>query len=104
MKLLTQAIRAKLPALDANDGRPLDEQRFVVKYFCPWNSWTWYATEGEPTETNDFCFFGRVDGHESEWGYFMLSELESVRGPWGLKVERDLYFAPRAAGSLPAAA
>jgi len=29
---------------------------------------------------------------EEEWGYFVLSELESVRGPLGLPIERDLYF------------
>jgi len=39
-------------------------------------------------------FFGYVIGHEEEWGYFLLSELESVRGPGGLTIERDLYFKP----------
>jgi hypothetical protein len=29
---------------------------------------------------------------ESELGYFSLSELESVRGPFGLPIERDVYF------------
>jgi len=27
--------------------------------------------------------------------YFSLSELESIRGPLGLKVERDLYWKPK---------
>jgi len=39
-------------------------------------------------------FFGLVDGFEKELGYFSLSELENLRGPFGLKVERDLYFEP----------
>ena len=30
----------------------------------------------------------------SELGYTLLSELESVRGPGGLKIERDLWFPP----------
>ena len=29
---------------------------------------------------------------EEECGYFMLSELERVRGPGGLMIERDLSF------------
>ena len=37
-------------------------------------------------------FFGFVDGLEREWGYFSLSELESVRGGFGLPVERDMYI------------
>ena len=31
---------------------------------------------------------------EEEWGYFILSELESARGPMGLEIERDLSFEP----------
>ena len=47
-------------------------------------------TEG--SEQENFLFFGYVVGHEAEWGYFRLSELEVVRGPGGLWIERDLYF------------
>ena len=42
----------------------------------------------------DIMFFGFVDGMDSEWGYFSLEELESIRGPFRLKIERDLYFKP----------
>lgn len=28
---------------------------------------------------------------EWEWGPVMLSELESIKGPFGLGIERDLY-------------
>jgi len=40
----------------------------------------------------DFQFFGLVDGMEKELGYFNLSELESIRGKFGLPVERDMYL------------
>jgi len=33
-----------------------------------------------------------VEGHCKELGYVTLSELEAVRGPMGLPVERDLYW------------
>src|SRR5205823_11436583 len=59
----------------------------------PWSNWTWFVTEGEQEE-DDFRFFGYVCGHEEEWGYFVLSELESSRGPGGLTIERDLHFTP----------
>jgi hypothetical protein len=35
-----------------------------------------------------------VDGFERELGYFSLDELEQLRGPLGLPVERDLYWKP----------
>ena len=59
--------------------------------FTPGSGWTWYVTEGGP-EGDEFLFFGFVVGLESEFGYFLLSELEEVRNSLGLKVERDLSF------------
>lgn len=104
MKLLTKAIIAKLPALYSTETVPLEQKVCIVKFFAPWSNWTWLAVEGEPVGENgsvtDFRFFGRVDGLESEWGYFTLRELESVRGKFGLKIERDLHFGPQL---LPAA-
>ena len=44
MKLLTKAIRAKLPQLHAQDNDP--DPVVWVKFFCPWSNWTWLATEG----------------------------------------------------------
>ncbi|MEE8160873.1 MAG: DUF2958 domain-containing protein [Acidobacteriota bacterium] len=64
-----------------------------AKLFTPDANWTWYVTEGS-LEGDDFIFFGYVIGLEREWGYFALSDLESVRGPPGLPIERDLYFEP----------
>lgn len=90
MKLLTKELEAKLPPLYANDGKG-DEAIALVKFFTPDSSWTWYATEYDPKER---VFFGLVDGLEKELGYFSLDELESVKGPLGLRIERDIYFEP----------
>lgn len=87
MKLMTQEIRKALPELGSQDGLGL-EQKVVVKFFTPWANWTWYATEFDGED----LFFGLVDGFEKELGYFSLSELESLSGPFGMKVERDLHF------------
>jgi len=99
MKLLPKEIREKLPALYSQDGKG-GKAVVHVKFFTPSSSWTWYATEGEPILDDsgseiDFQFFGLVDGFEKELGYFNLSELESVKGPMGLPIERDLYFQPK---------
>jgi len=91
MKLLTAELRAGIPALYGQECAK--DARVHAKFFCPWSNWTWFATEGSEQE-GDFLFFGYVIGHEDEWGYFLLSELESVRGPGGLTIERDLHFAP----------
>ena len=43
-------------------------------------------------------FFGLVEGHVKELGYFSLSELQRVKGPMGLPIERDLALAAEDAG------
>lgn len=94
-KLLTKEIQRRLPALYATDGQG-DDVLVQVKYFTPDSSYTWYALEYDPQQR---VFFGWVIDanapHFAELGSFSLDELESVRGPWGLPVERDLYFDPK---------
>ena len=87
--LLTKALRKKLPPLYSQEN--VKDPIAVVKFFTPWSYWTWYATEFD----GENKFFGLVQGHEEELGYFHLSELQSVRGPYGLKIERDMHFDPQ---------
>ncbi len=90
MQLMTKAIEAKLPAMKATEGQA--DPEIIVKFFTPWSSWTWWAIEGEREENGDFLFFGLVDGHDKELGYWRLSELANLKGLGGLRVERDLHF------------
>lgn len=89
--LLPPEIAAKLPPLYANESQG-DEAIAHLKLFTPWTNWTWYASEYDPEE---WIFFGIVVGHEREIGYFCLDELAAIRGPGGLRIERDLYWKPR---------
>ncbi|MBA7577974.1 hypothetical protein ES708_19830 [subsurface metagenome] len=72
------------------DGKGGDAIAYV-KLFTPSGSWSWYITEFDGEDT----FFGLVDGYEKELGYFSLKELQLVRGPLGLPIERDLYWQPK---------
>ena len=100
MKLLTKEIEKKLPALYSRESG-CDDPRFVCKFFDPIGSWTWYVLEGEKQEDGDWLFYGLVDGLEKEWGYFRLSELESIatnsslHAALQLGIERDIYYSPQ---------
>lgn len=96
MKLLTKELKRQFPKLYATDGTPTEEKRVIAKFFTPDSSWTWYAVEFDGED----LFFGLVDGHEKEWGYFSLSELQATRGKLGLPIERDLYFGQPLIGEL----
>jgi len=91
MKLLTMAIRKRLPPLYANEELPIGHAVVQTKFFTPDSNWTFYATEFDGDDT----FFGLVLGLEAELGYFSLSEMKAIRGPWGLPVERDMHFKPK---------
>lgn len=88
-RLLPGDIAAKLPPLYATEN--INDPTVHVKFFTPDTSWTWYVTEYDPEQR--LCF-GYVIGLDRELGYFSLEELEEVRGPHGLPIERDLYFQP----------
>jgi hypothetical protein len=91
MKLMPDAIAKKVPALYATEQLPLAQKVVQVKLFVPWSNWTWFICEYDPTER---LAWGLVSGFEEEWGYFSLDEIEALRGPGGLTVERDLNFEP----------
>jgi len=101
MELLPEEVHKQLPPLYSQEHEP--DPLVVVKFFHPLSTWTWYAYEGSPVDTNgyfdpdkekvDFLFFGWVNGDFPELGYFSLSEMQAVE-VMGLGIERDLHFKP----------
>ena len=128
MKLLTKENRNRLPALYSQEGAG-DNAIVYLKFFTPDAQWTWYALEGSaivdmPDKDEyemvalseldeigghlvwngkpiiDVRFFGLVDGLVAEYGSFMLSELKTNKGPWGMHIERDMYFDSQPIGKI----
>ncbi len=107
MKLLTVEIKNNMPMLGCQDGKGGDAV-IHLKLFTPDSNWTWYAISANAImkdgseaglgqvrdwdDVEDVKFFGLVKGFETELGYFVLSELEKVRGASGLPIERDMHF------------
>lgn len=89
LTLIPEDLEKTLPRLYATEGQK--DPVALVKLFAPDSTWRWYVTEFDPATRT--CF-GLVDGHETEFGYFSLNELEQAKGPLGCRIERDLYFTP----------
>lgn len=89
MKLITKAQMVKL-CKNGKSGQ--EDHKPVVKLFTPWTGCTWLLSE----KVDEDRFFGLCDlGHGyPELGYVSLKELEGIRGPAGIKIERDMYFQP----------
>jgi len=92
MKLLTAAIIKQLEKSPLYSTEKHGVAPVLVKFFNPCGSGTWYVVEAEKQEDGDWLFFGLCELHEKELGYFTLSELQSVRLRFGLRIERDMHF------------
>lgn len=92
MKLLTKEIERKLAKnpLYSHEGEGTDAQ-VLVKFFNPVGRGTWLITEGNKLEDGNWELFGYFHIYDWEWGYIFLSDLESLRLPFGMKIERDIH-------------
>lgn len=92
MLLMIKGLEAELSKypLGSQDGL-MEDAEVVVKYFNPCGAGTWLITEGEKQEDGDWLLYGYCHLFEWEWGYVMLSELQSVKLPFGLGIEREIY-------------
>ena len=95
MKLLTKAIKDKAKKQYPN-GTDM-EQMVVAKYFNPAGRGTWYLMNMH--EDEDYCW-GICHIYEWEIGSFSMEELQNTPLPYGLKIERDMYFKPVKASTL----
>jgi hypothetical protein len=119
MRLITKEIGRKLMhAYELSQETGQSGQQIHCKLFTPWANCTWYITEGWPLNPSgsgepcdgarfleaaqcydayDWHLFGFCDlGHgpeQAELGYVSLRELLAVKGPFGLRIERDRHFA-----------
>jgi len=122
MKLITKEIEALFKKFGRQEGDP--DPIVLAHFFNPCGPGNWWATEMsylikkggqngerkiievEASEMNeeisgvveDITFYGFISIHGDfcdEWGYFRLSELQSIKcPPLGLGIERDLYQKP----------
>ena len=90
MKLITKALKKRFEELGEQD---VQDPIVVCKFFNPCGSATWYCTAYFPEDNTCFGYVtGLVPGGD-EWGYFSITELESVLcPPLNVPIERDLYF------------
>ena len=89
-KLIPTSMLEAIPNL--YDTEDVKDPICHIKLFTPDSSFTWFILECSKEDKN-LCF-AYVVGLESELGYVTLNELEEVRGPLGLAIERDTSFTP----------
>lgn len=78
---------------DTSQKQP-DQIDVIAKFFNPMGAGTWYCYEYNPDDRIFWGFANLGDPAFAECGTISLDELESVRLPLGLSIERDMYFPP----------
>ena len=92
MKLITKQIKKKL--LDNFNNTNKDGLKPPLKLFCPWAGATWLISEMDENEEDMLFGLADLGFGTPEMGYVLLSELSEIKGPLGLKIERDINFIP----------
>ena len=97
MELLTDKIKQRFEKypLCSQENKGMNST-VIVKYFNPVGAGTWLITEAEKQADGDWLLFGYCHIFCWEWGYVSLKELQALRLPFGLTVERDLYITDNA--------
>ena len=95
MKLMTKEIKEKAQK-QYDEGSDM-EQKVVAKFFDAMGDWKWFLMNMHKDE--DYCW-GIVDGFAVEMGSFSMKELQNIELPFGLGIERDMYFEPIKASEL----
>ena len=95
MKLMTKEIKEKAQK-QFDDGSDM-EQMVVAKYFDAMGDWKWFLMNMDKDE--DYCW-GIVKGFAVEMGSFSMKELQDIKLPFGLGIERDVLFSSTPASEL----
>lgn len=89
------------------DGALHVDGKRVLRAWESWNGWYWFGVERSDvqdsvidgrTYKDDPIWFGYVQGHEEEWGYWSQSELESLKPKVWEIAPQDLPHAGRRGG------
>ncbi len=95
---MTQELEKRFAQVGSQDGAK--DPIVVTEFFDPCGIARWYATEYDPKEKMFFGYASIFCDENDEWGYFSLEELESIKCPLGLGIERNLYWTEQRASQV----
>lgn len=90
MMLITKELEQRFAEIGSQEN--VEDPIIIAKYFNPIGSGTWFATEYNPETKTFFGYVSLFGDYNDVWGPFSLEEFEQYKGPFGLGIERDLYF------------
>ena len=92
MKLITEEFIATMKPYPLRLQEHEKDPFIPAKFFNPYGGQTWFISEYDPESQIAFCYVEGMD--VDELGLTSLAEMESLKLPFGLTIERDLHFKP----------
>lgn len=93
MKLMTKAIQKAFEKQGYTGNLSAKDIKIVAKFFNPCGGQSWYLYEKEDEDIY-MAFVNLGDAQCAECGRVSLSELQNLRLPMGMSIERDMSFKP----------
>ena len=96
MKLITKEIEEaiKKTPYGSTENVELDDKKVIARFFNPVGAGTWYVLEDDDWENGRVVFGAATLGYGLELGSISIDELESLKLPLGLTIERDISVQP----------
>lgn len=96
MKLITKEIEEaiKKTPYGSTENVELDDKKVIARFFNPTGAGTWYVLEDDDWENGRVVFGAATLGYGLELGSISIDELESLKLPFGLTIERDISVEP----------
>ena len=92
MKLITEEFLETMKPYPYYSQSEIKDPFIPVKFFNPVGSQSWFIYEYDSETKIAFCYVTGM-GFD-ELGTVSLEEMEAIKLPFGLTIERDLYFKP----------
>ena len=93
MKIITKEIQRAFDKQGDTSEKGADNIVIICKLFNPYGAGTWYLYEQDKNNPDLFMAFCSLgDTQMAELGTVSMNELMSLQLPFGLSIERDMYF------------
>jgi hypothetical protein len=96
MKLITKEIEEaiKNTPYGSTEDVELDDKKVIARFFNPIGAGTWYVLENDRWDDGRVVFGAATLGYGLELGSISIDELENLKLPLGMRIERDISVVP----------
>lgn len=96
MKLITKEIEEaiKNTPYASTEHVERDDKKVIARFFNPIGAGTWYVLENDRWDDGRVVFGAATLGYGLELGSISIDELENLKLPLGMRIERDISVVP----------